>query len=62
MLAPYMLVLVMSILMVATTAIGIQCYNDNQKPEDTNKRFLISMLVVSIISLFASAFGIYLSK
>lgn len=54
-----MLVLTLSILLIATTAIGIQCYNTTNKPEDTNKRFLITMLIVSVISLFASAFGIY---
>ncbi len=62
MLAAYMLVLLLSVLLVATSAIGIQCYNTSKKKEDDNKRFLITMLIISILGIFASAFGIYFSK
>jgi hypothetical protein len=62
MLAPYMLILALSILLLATSAIGIQCYNTANKKEDTNKQFLITMLAVAIFGLFASSFGIYLNK
>ena len=62
MLAGYMLVLLLSVLLVATSAIGIQCYNTSNKKEDTNKRFLITMLIISILGIFAAAFGIYFSK
>ncbi len=61
MLAPYMMILALSILLIATSAIGIQCYNTANK-EDTNKQFLIAMLAVAIFGLFASSFGIYLNK
>lgn len=56
-------ILIMSIFLIAVSAIGIECYNNNpdwetSKLRRTNKNFMIVMIVVGILGLFASVFFI----
>ena len=50
------MLLAVSVLSIASNAIGIQALADE---DSTNKKFLIAMLVLSIIALLASIVLIY---
>jgi hypothetical protein len=50
------MLLAVSVLSIASNAIGIQALADE---DSTNKKFLIAMLVLSIIALLASGVLIY---
>jgi hypothetical protein len=52
------LVFVMSVLTIASTAIGIQCIGDD-KTKASNKKFLVYMLIAAILALLASGFMIF---
>ncbi|NBS67515.1 hypothetical protein EBT31_01185 [bacterium] len=54
------LVFVMSVLTIASTAIGIQCIGDD-KAKASNKKFLVYMLIAAILALLGSGFMIYRS-
>lgn len=54
------LVFVMSVLTIASTAIGIQCIGDD-KTKASNKKFLVYMLIAAILALLGSGFMIYSS-
>lgn len=54
------LVFVMSVLTIASTAIGIQCIGDD-KTKASNKKFLVYMLIAAILALLGSGFMIYRS-
>ena len=50
----------MSVLTIASTAIGIQCIGDD-KTKASNKKFLVYMLIAAILALLGSGFMIYSS-
>ncbi len=50
------LMMVTSVLMIASTSISIQCINDNSK---RNQKFSIGMLVISILVLLLSFYLTY---
>jgi cell division protein FtsW (lipid II flippase) len=50
------LIMVTSVLMIASTSISIQCIKDNSK---TNQKFSIGMLVMSILVLLLSFYLTY---
>jgi hypothetical protein len=52
------LVFVMSVLVIASTAIGIQCIGDD-KTKASNKKFLVYMLIAAILALMGSGFMIF---
>jgi hypothetical protein len=52
------LVFVMSVLTIASTAIGIQCIGDD-KTKASNKKFLVYMLIAAILALLLSGFMIF---
>lgn len=52
------IVFVMAILIIAATAIGIQCIGDD-KTKASNKKYLVYMLVGSILALIGSGFMIF---
>jgi hypothetical protein len=52
------LVFVMSVLVIASTAIGIQCIGDD-KTKASNKKFLVYMLIAAILALLGSGFMIF---
>jgi hypothetical protein len=52
------LVFVMSVLTIASTAIGIQCIGDD-KTKASNKKFLVYMLIAAILALLGSGFMIF---
>lgn len=62
MLAAYILSLALSVFLLATSVVGIQCYDSAKKPDDKSKRFLVVSIIIGIFSIFASGFGIYLSN
>jgi hypothetical protein len=47
------LAIVLSVLTIASTAIGIQCIGDDDKKK-TNKQFLVAMLIFAIIAFLIS--------
>lgn len=52
-----MISLLISVCLVATSAIGIQCMNDNKdygEKKNTNKQFLIFTVVCGILGILAS--------
>lgn len=60
------LILLISVCLVATSAAGIQCYNENaewSKPQQkqTNKNFLIFTLVSGIVGILA-AIGLFVME
>ena len=55
--------LLISVCLVATSAIGIQCMNDNKDygtKKNTNKQFLIFTVVCGVLGIIASLVGMYL--
>jgi hypothetical protein len=48
----------MSVLTIASTAIGIQCIGDD-KTKASNKKFLVYMLIAAILALLGSGFMIF---
>ena len=58
--------LLMSIFLIAVSAIGIECYNGNKSWENNtmrknSKNFMISMIVLGIFGIIGSAFLLYTS-
>lgn len=56
--------LVGGLLSLSTSAIGTQCYNDNEeysKAKGSNKSFLIFNLIVAIITVLSAVAAIYYS-
>lgn len=52
------IVFVMAILIIAATAIGIQCIGDD-KTKASNKKYLVYMLVGALVALIGSGFMIF---
>jgi hypothetical protein len=50
------MIMISSVLMIASTSISIECIKDNKK---TNQKFSIAMLVISILVLLFSFYLAY---
>lgn len=48
----------MAVLVIASTAIGIQCIGAD-KTKESNKKFLVYMLIAAILALLGSGFMIF---
>jgi uncharacterized membrane protein len=53
--------LITGIFYTATTSIGIQCLNDNQKQTTSNYYFLIINLVCAIVVILSAIIMLYMS-
>lgn len=56
-----LLFFIVSIFAIAQSAITLKTYADTKKPQDTNYKFSIFMLVASVLGLLISGFMIYRS-
>lgn len=54
-----LLFFIVSIFAIAQSAITLKTYADTKKPQDTNYKFSIFMLVASVLGLLISGFMIY---
>jgi hypothetical protein len=57
----FWLITFLSVIAIAATSIGIECYNSTDFNKGRNKQFLALILTVSILALVGSGGGIVLS-
>jgi uncharacterized membrane protein YjjB (DUF3815 family) len=62
MLAPYVMIIMLSVFLVANSAIGLQLYSTTKTGQDRNWSFLVASVILGVLGILSSSFGIYLNR
>jgi hypothetical protein len=57
----YMLISLLSIISIAATSIGVECYNSTGFSKGNNKKFMVLILSISVIALGTAGLSIVLA-